>query len=69
MLHVLGLPNIIVESVHQVALTLEYYAQGLDFADALHLASSQQANMFYTFDVKFIRRAHAIGVPVKQPSE
>jgi len=66
-LHVLGLPNVTAEDSYQVDLALKYYVQGLDFADALHLASSQQVEMFYTFDAKFARRAGTMGLFVAQP--
>lgn len=39
----LGLPNVRVATPSRIALALEWYGHGLDFADALHLASSQQA--------------------------
>jgi len=33
---ILGLPNVVAEDEEQVALALDCYRQGLDFADALH---------------------------------
>jgi predicted nucleic acid-binding protein len=62
-LHVLGLPNVQAEAPEQVAVALDHYAQGLDFADALHLASRGAAGAFYTFDREFARRAQALGAP------
>ena len=43
--------------------------QGLDFADALHLALSSEADRFYTFDANLRRRAPRAmpGVQVSAP--
>jgi predicted nucleic-acid-binding protein len=46
----LGYPQLEVEDKGAVLLALSYYDQGLDFADALHLASSGDAERFATFD-------------------
>lgn len=56
MLHILGLPMVTAEAAGQVAAAIDYHAQGYDFADALHLAASEGAAVFYTFDEGFIRR-------------
>ena len=56
-LQILGLPNIIVESPEQIALALEYYKQGMDFADALHLVAHSGVGQLYTFDRAFVKRA------------
>jgi len=40
-----------------VAKALDWFKQGLDLADALHLASAGDAKQFATFDVKLARRA------------
>ena len=52
-----GLLNVRVEDPMGVAKAFEWTAEGLDFADALHLASSAGTNRFLTFDRKFVRRA------------
>ncbi len=65
-LHVLGLPNVIVEDSQEVAQALEYYEKGLDFADALHVASSCDADVFITFDSALIKKGLKLGVPVKE---
>ncbi len=44
-----------VEQNAAVASALQWYGQGLDFADALHLACSLQADQFASFDNKFIK--------------
>jgi predicted nucleic acid-binding protein len=64
-LHILGLPNVHAEDPEQVARALDQYAQGLDFADALHLAAAGAARAFYTFDSTFGRRARSLGAPVE----
>jgi predicted nucleic-acid-binding protein len=48
--HLLGYPNLSLEAPSQVHLALDLYREGLDFADALHLASSTGADRFATFD-------------------
>jgi predicted nucleic-acid-binding protein len=65
LLHVLGLPMVIAESASQVAAALDYYSQGYDFADAMHLASSDTAEAVYTFDEQFIRKGKYALPPVK----
>lgn len=54
---ILGLPNIVIEDMLQVVAALNYYQSKLDFADALHLASNQEAKTFYTFDKQFAKNA------------
>jgi predicted nucleic-acid-binding protein len=56
LLHILGLPIVTAEAPLQIAAALEYYQQGFDFADALHLASGEATQMLYTFDAKFARK-------------
>jgi|JRYK01.1.fsa_nt_gb predicted nucleic acid-binding protein len=68
LLGLLGLPNVSAEDGARVASALRDYASGLDFADALHLASSIEAERFVTFDEKLRKRAKSlkameIGVP------
>jgi predicted nucleic-acid-binding protein len=65
----LGLPGLELEDRPAVARALEWYGQGLDFADALHLASSGRAEGFATFDRALRRRARRLrdAVPVVAP--
>jgi predicted nucleic-acid-binding protein len=65
LLHILGLPMVIAESAGQVAAALDFFAQGYDFADALHLASSDTAHAVYTFDEQFVRKGKHAVPPVK----
>ncbi len=55
-----GLPNVTLEGPAEIALALDWFDSGLDFADALHLASSGRAGRFATFDASFARRAKAL---------
>ena len=56
--HLSGLPNVRVEHWERVTDALAWHRQGIDFADALHLASSTGCEKFLTFDDKrFARRA------------
>ncbi len=55
--YLLGLPNVIVENVLVLNNALNWSEQGLDFADALHLAKSYPAHRFLTFDEKFAKRS------------
>ncbi|MFY9974682.1 MAG: type II toxin-antitoxin system VapC family toxin [Chromatiaceae bacterium] len=60
--HLLGLANINTEEAERVAAALPLAAQGMDFADALHLAGSAHCSALYTFDDRrFARRARKLG--------
>jgi len=66
--NLLGLPNVQVTDARLLAQVLQWHGQGLDFADALHLAQSQACAMFYTFDEKFVKRAVGLTqCEVRQP--
>ena len=52
-----GLPNVQLSNPALVAQVLEWHAEGLDFADAFHLAQSQEFESLYTFDKRFIKRS------------
>lgn len=54
---VIGLTNVEVENPDVVSIALDWHEQGLDFADALHLASSSRAERFATFDKKMAKLA------------
>ena len=54
---VLGLENVAVEDPKAIAAALRLFERGLDFADALHIASSAQAERFVTFDARLVKRA------------
>jgi len=52
-----GLPTIFLEDELVIAKALDWFREGLDFADALHLASARDAKRFATFDRKLARQA------------
>ncbi len=54
------IPSVTLEDAPRVARALGWYAAGLDFADALHLASSTVATGFTTFDRAFGKRAASL---------
>jgi predicted nucleic-acid-binding protein len=56
-----GLPNVRLEDAVAAAQALEWQQRGLDFADALHLASKGKAASFASFDTKFVRSARRAG--------
>jgi predicted nucleic-acid-binding protein len=60
--HLVGLPNVTVESWPKVLEATRLLRAGLDFADALHLASSNRCETFLTFDdQRFAKRAQKLG--------
>jgi predicted nucleic-acid-binding protein len=61
----LAMPNVVVEDRTGVELAAGWFAQGVDFADALHLAAAQAAACaeMITFDARrFARRAKRLGL-------
>lgn len=55
--HILCLPRVFTEDVEQVLLALDWYEQGMDLGDALHITAAQGVSEgFATFD-KGIRKA------------
>lgn len=58
----LGLPNFKPQQVDALHQALEWYVQGVDFADALHLALSGASDEFATFDKAFARKAGELGL-------
>jgi predicted nucleic-acid-binding protein len=57
---VLGLPNVSAEDPNGVVVALRLCEQGLEFADALHVASSAPAGKLLTFDARLVRRAAGV---------
>ena len=55
-----GLPNLHLENAQRIAQVIDWHEQGLDFADAFHLALSQQHSILKTFDQQFIKRAEKL---------
>lgn len=58
---VCGMRHVHLEKQEQVAQALLDYAQGMDFADALHAASCEADGGLYTFDKKFAKKAASLG--------
>lgn len=70
--HLIDLPGIVVEDREQVESALAASVQGIDFADALHHASSRACEEMLTFDDRgFARRALRFRMqpPVHVPQE
>jgi predicted nucleic acid-binding protein len=57
-----GLPRVSLEDPALVATALDRTAQGLDFADALHLGRAEDRGDFLTFDRHLIKAARAAGL-------
>ena len=55
-----GLPNVIIEDSWTIFQALIWHKEGLDFADALHLASSLRSSHFATFDKGLIKKSSKI---------
>lgn len=55
--HICGLPTITVEDATGTAQAIAWYEQGMDFADALHLASSISCSGFATMDRRMTAKA------------
>jgi predicted nucleic-acid-binding protein len=59
---VLGLPKVVVQNAPDVQRALGLCEQGLDFPQALHLASSPAGTEFVTFDAALVRASQAAGI-------
>lgn len=61
----LGLPNVTSEAPLRMAQALDTYEEGLDFADAVHIAWATGAEAFYTFDARLARKGLRLAPPAK----
>ncbi|MFM9970056.1 MAG: type II toxin-antitoxin system VapC family toxin [Burkholderiales bacterium] len=59
--HLIGLSNIRPQSLDVLLRTLGWYQEGMDFADALHLAMSAGHDHFASFDKTMLKVATKIG--------
>ncbi|HEX7180667.1 MAG TPA: type II toxin-antitoxin system VapC family toxin [Thermoanaerobaculia bacterium] len=59
-IRLLGYRNLSVEDPGAVHLALALYRGGMDFADAMHLASSTAADRFVTFDRELAESARSL---------
>jgi predicted nucleic-acid-binding protein len=57
-----GLQHVTIEDRAIVLSVIEAYHQGLDFADALHLARAQHCKAFVSFDKRLQKRAKVAGL-------
>ena len=63
-----GLPNVSLQDPFVIDTAIEWHSKGMDFADAIHLAKSQDMEALITFDKKFIKSASKVAtIPVKSP--
>ena len=63
-----GLSNVHLDHAHLVAQVIDWHEQGLDFADAFHLAQSQDQASFKTFDEKLMKNTKNLSkCQVNQP--
>ncbi len=61
-----GLRGVTLETPEEIAQALNWHREGMDFADALHLAKAAGCNAFATFDRKLAKKAKALGtIPVE----
>ncbi|MDR3418234.1 MAG: type II toxin-antitoxin system VapC family toxin [Nevskia sp.] len=70
--HLAGLAGVTMEDREQIEAALRYSAKGIEFADALHLAASEECSEFLTFDDRrYARRAASRGLKpkVRVPTE
>jgi predicted nucleic-acid-binding protein len=59
-----GLENLSLEDATAVEAAIAWHARGMDFADALHLASAAPAPRFATFDRRLAKKAAGLeGAP------
>lgn len=54
----LGLDTVFVRDQLAIKHALDWFQNGMDFADAWHLALSQHCEQFASFDEKLIKKAH-----------
>lgn len=52
-----GLKNVHLSNAQLIAKVIGWHESGLGFADAFHLASSQNCTTFKTFDERFVKRS------------
>ena len=61
-----GLPRLQIQHRAEVDRALALHRQGVDFADALHLALAADCHEFATFDRGFLRVGRRLGLPLRQ---
>ncbi|WP_019518805.1 type II toxin-antitoxin system VapC family toxin [Faucicola boevrei] len=65
-----NLRTVTFESPEIVYLPIRLYAQGMDFADTIHLLKTQQCDNFYTFDKNLIKKSALLSphLTAKEPA-
>lgn len=58
----ISLEDVVVEDEAVLFSALEIHSKGMDFADALHVASSHRADKFATFDTAFRAKAVKLNI-------
>ncbi len=58
-----GLVRVSLEDPALLAIAIDRTAQGMDFADALHVGRADACSAFATFDRQLIKAARAAGIP------
>jgi predicted nucleic-acid-binding protein len=69
--HLIALPGVTVEDRDEIETALGHFRNGIDFADALHLAASKSCSELLTFDDRgYARRAKKLRLkpPVRVPN-
>jgi predicted nucleic acid-binding protein len=61
-----GLPGVTLQNPPLTARALEWARQGMDFADALHLAAADGCEAFMSFDEGFLKAATKLGAPARR---
>jgi predicted nucleic-acid-binding protein len=56
----IALPDLVCEDTDAIADAIQWMRAGMDFADALHLASARPAGRFATFDDRLAKHAAKI---------
>ena len=59
---ILATDSFTIEQNSVIEQSLQWYEKGMDFADALHLASSLHADKFVSFDKKLIKKASELKI-------
>jgi len=63
--HLCGLPQVNLAHPQHIAKALTWHQEGLDFADALHLAASNTQDSFATFAQALIKKSAQLGTAPK----
>ena len=67
LLQLTRLPRVSLSDERCVAQALEWAADGMDVADAMHLAAAEDCEAFVSFDRPLLRRARRLGQRVREP--